>query len=309
MVGDQLKKLSWDDFRIVKAIGETGALAPAAAQVGVNQSTVFRRLDQIERSLGTALFERRRSGYAATPAGAEAIALAQRLEFDIVAVTNRLSGLNQEPAGDLRVTTSDTLACHLLTPILAGFKAVYPAVRIEVAVGNGPLNLARGEADVAVRATDDPPENLVGRKVARIAWAAYGRRVDHADGIPAPENLHDRPWVSYSDELSSLKAVRFVDAHVPPRNVCYRINSVSGLAAAVSAGLGAGYLPCMLGDATPALTRIGPADPDLSDALWLLTHPDLRKTGRVHAFLDHCAAAIGRQRAFIEGRGAQPSPR
>ncbi len=298
------KKLSWDDFRIVKAIGESGSLASAAAQVGVNQSTVFRRLDQIEQSLGALLFERRRSGYVATPAGSEVIALAQRLEFDIVAVTNRVSGLHQEPAGDLRVTASDTLACWLLMPIFAEFKVLYPAVRIEVAVGNGLLNLARGESDIAVRATDHPPENLFGRKVARIAWAAYGRSGDHADGAPAPEELHDRSWLSYSGELSSLKAVRLVDAQVASQNVCFRLNTVNGLAAAVAAGLGVGYLPCILGDVHPGLMRIAPPNPNLSDDLWLLTHPDLRKSGRVHAFLDHCAAAISRRRPLIEGRSS-----
>ncbi len=302
------KKLSWDDFQIVKAIAENGTLAAAASQVGVNQSTAFRRLGHIEQALGALLFERRRSGYVATPAGAEVIALAQRLEFDIVAVTNRVSGLHQEPAGDLRITMSDTLACWLVMPILAEFKTLYPAVRIELAVGNGLLNLARGECDIAVRATDHPPENLFGRKVARIAWAAYGRRADYAGGCPAPDELHDRSWVSYSGELSSLKAVGFVDTQVSPRNVCFRINTVNGLAAAVSTGLGAGYLPCILGDAHPNLTRIAPPNPHLSDDLWLLTHPDLRKSGRVHAVLNHCATAISRLRPFIEGAGSPPSP-
>ena len=129
-------------------------------------------------------------------------------------------------------------------------------------------------------------------------------------GCPTPAKLHDRIWASYCDELSMLKAVKLVDAHVPPQNIAYRINSVEGLSAAVSAGLGAGYLPCMVGDLIPSLMRIGPLMPELADPLWLLTHPDLRKTGRVHTFLEYCATALGKQRAFIEGRsGAAPAPR
>jgi molybdate transport repressor ModE-like protein len=300
--------LCWDDLRIVKAIGETGSLAAAAASIGINHSTVFRRLGQIEALLEVTLFERRRTGYVATPTGAEVIGLAQRLEVDIVTVTRRLAGLDREPAGELRIATSDTLASRLLMPILAGFKALHPAVRIELVVGNGSLNLAKGETDIAIRATNDPPENLVGRKVAEIAWAPYGRRSDHPDGPPAAAALQDRLWATYSDELSGLRAARFLEEQVPAHNIAYRVNSVQLLAAGIMEGLGAGYLPCLVGDAVPGLIRIGPVDPNLSDALWLLTHPELRKSGRVHLFLEYCAAALIRQRPFIEGRSGAPVP-
>jgi DNA-binding transcriptional LysR family regulator len=309
MMSDPLKRLSWDDLRIVKAIGETGSLAAAAVVLEVNNSTMFRRLAQVEEALGAALFDRRRTGYVETPAGAEVIALAQRLELDIVSVTRRVSGHDQGHAGELRVTTSDSLALHLLTPIVADFKALHPAVRIEVIVGNASLNLARGECDIAIRATDVPPENLFGKKVATIAWAPYGRRRDFTGGWPRPDELRERAWTSYGGPLSNLKAYKLVEAEVPLQNIAYRIDSVAGVAAAVAAGIGVGYLPCMVGELAPDLTRIGPVEPSLSDDLWLLTHPDIRKSGRVYAFMTHCATAIGKQRAFIEGeQGASAAP-
>lgn len=302
-MNDPLKRLSWDDFRVVKSIGETGSLASAAEVIGINQSTVFRRLAQIEDTLGVLLFERRRTGYVTTPVGSEVIALAQRLELDIVAVTSRLAGLDQEPAGDVRVASSDTLALHLLTPILRRFKALHPAIRIELVISNGSLNLARGETDIALRATNRPPENLVGRKIAYIAWAPYGRAVDYPDGPPDPADLYDRAWASYCGELATLAAVQHLDARASPTSICYRVNTVEGLTAAVRAGLGAGYMPCLVGDVLPGLTRLGPAVPELSDDLWLLTHPDLRKSRRVDSLLEYCARTLGRQRALIEGRG------
>jgi len=308
-VNDPLKKLCWDDLRVVKAIGELGSLSAAAAQIGVNASTVFRRLGEIEKLLELSLFERRRQGYVATPVGAELVALAQRLEIDIVAVTRRLAGLDQELAGALRIATSDGLATFLLMPVIAGFTRLHPAVRIEMVIGNDALNLARGETDIAVRATDNPPETMVGRRIADIGWAPYGRRSDFAGGPPGPERsgpdrLADHMWASFCDELAGLKVTRLIDTTVPPERIVFRTNSVQGMAAAISAGVGVGYLPCMTGDMIPDLVRIGPADPALADALWLLTHPDLRKSGRVHTFLEYCATMLARRRSFIEGRSS-----
>lgn len=301
-MSSQLRDLSWDDLRIVKVIGETRNLAAAAAAMGMNQSTVFRRLGQIEESLGVILFERRRAGYELSAAGAEVFALAQRVELDIVAVSGRLEGLDQAPEGVLRIATNDTLALHLLTPIFSGFRALHPAVRIDLIIGNSALNLARGETDIAIRATNDPPENLVGRRVATLAWAAYGRVSDRADGSLSADSIYRRAWITYAEELASIKASRRVEAEVASQDITYRVNSVEGVAAAIEAGLGLGYLPCLVGDCNPALTRVSAIDPSLSDELWLLTHPDLRKSGRVHAFLGYCAASLIRQRSILEGR-------
>lgn len=296
------KKLSWDDLRIVKAIGEAGTLARAGTAMGANASTIFRRLAQVERLVGVSLFERRRDGYVATAMGAEVIALAQRMETEIVGLTNRLSGFKQDVSGELRITASDSLAFQLVTPVVGEFLTVYPNVRFHMCIGNTAANLARGESDVAIRATQKPPESMVGRKVAVIAWAAYGRRSEFVNRSTAAGELPDGRWVSYSDELAELKAARFLSARVDAKHICYRANSVQAVAAAIDAGLGMGYLPCMLGDLTPSLMRIEPIDASLASELWVLTHPELRRSRRVRVFFDFFAAAIDRQRAFIEGR-------
>lgn len=301
-MSDPLQRLSWDDFRIVKAIGETGGMAAAAQRTGLNHSTVFRRLAQIEAQLKVTIFERRRSGYSPTSAGQEILALAQRLESDIVDVTRRLSGLEEDAAGELRLATSDSLALHLLTPILAEFRNLHPGIRIEIIIGNGPLNLARGETDIVLRATDTPPEYLVGRKMAQIAWAPYVRRADFGSDGPSPDQREALVWATYSDELSGLKAARLLEQSMDPARISYRINSVDGLAAGLAAGMGAGYLPCFAGDIHPELMRLTPPCPEVADDLWLLTHPDLRKSGRVLRFLEFCTIALTRQKPLIEGR-------
>ena len=296
------KDLAWDDFRLVKAIAEARTLPGAAGLIGVNHSTVFRRLGQIEDALGVTLFERHRTGYALTPAGEEMVSLAQQMDENITAFTRKIAGQEVSPSGELRITTNDSLLVHLLMPLLARFRQQCRDVRLDIVLSNQALNLSKRDADVAVRATDHPPENLVGRRVATIAWALYGRTSD----IPEPESvnpdrLFDRDWVSLGDTLATLKVVKFVQEHVSPERIVYKVNTVLGLAEAVEEGLGIGHLPCFIGDARPGLVRLAPPNPAFAADLWLLTHPDLRHSARIRVFLDFLAGEIAKRRKFIEG--------
>src|SRR3954454_7301528 len=184
-------------------------------------------------------------------------------------------------------------------------------MRLDVVLSNQPLNLSKRDADVAIRATDNPPETLVGRRAARIAWALYGRATDFPEPRTIPiEHLFDRPWVSLSDDLAAMKAVRFVSENISLERIVYRTNTVLGLGEAVEAGIGIGHLPCFIADTRPTLVRLAAPDPELSADLWLLTHPDLRHAPRVRIFLDFMAAEIAKQRKLIEGAlaiGPEPS--
>lgn len=296
------KSLAWDDFRLIKAIADKRALPAAAAALGINHSTVFRRLGQIEDALGVRLFERHRSGYVATPAGEEMVQLAGRVDDDIHAFTRRLAGQEIKPAGELRIATNDTLLVDLLTPVFAKFLAQCPDIQLDVLIGNQAANLSKRDADIAIRATDNPPETLIGRKPARIAWALYGRSADFpGPELPSSEDLWQRKWVSLGEQFTMLSAVRYLARHVAPERVVYKLNTVLGLAEAVEAGIGVGFLPCFIGDARPGLTRLAPPDPDLSADLWLLTHPDLRHTPRVRLFLDFAAGELARLKPLVEG--------
>jgi len=165
--------LSWDDFRYVKAIADTRSLGGAAAELGVNHSTVFRRLAQIETQLGSRLFERSRSAYALTPCGEEMVRLAERMGEDIVTFERQVTGHDLRPSGELRVTTNDVALVYLMTDVFADFRRAYPEISLDVVVANQALNLSKRDADVAIRATDHPPETLIGRRVAGTAWAVF----------------------------------------------------------------------------------------------------------------------------------------
>ncbi|GJE74525.1 LysR family transcriptional regulator [Methylorubrum suomiense] len=289
--------VAWDEFRLVRAIAECGALAPAAGQLGINPSTAFRRLAALEAGLGARLFERHRSGYVPTPAGEAMVAAAARMEEEAARFDREVADRASVPSGILRVTAPAGLAIDLMMPMLARFRARYPRVRLDLVVSEEALNLSRRDADVALRATREPPANLVGRRLSGVAWAVYG---------PVEGDLAaDPPWVSPDEGVAGGLFARFVAERAPPERVALRINTVQGLCEAVAAGIGIGALPCYVADPHPALRRLSGPEPDLAAELWLLTHPDLRRSVRVRAFLEHAAAEIAPLRPALEGRMAE----
>jgi len=295
--------LSWDDFRLIKAIADHSGLTGAAAALEVNHSTVFRRLGQIEDCLGQQLFERRKTGYVATAAGIEMAALAARMDEDVTAFSRRLAGRDVAPSGELRITTTDTLHQNVLLPLFADFRRSHPLIRLDIVMGNQALNLSKRDADIAIRASDTPGETLVGRRIADIAWAIYGRTEDgvSAGEIIDPTLLYKRDWVALGDQLSHVKAARFVRDHVAPERIALKSSAVLGIAEAVEQGLGIGPVPCFIADQRPGLMRLLPPNPDFSTGLWVLTHPDIRHAPRIRAFMDFCGAELARRRALFEG--------
>jgi DNA-binding transcriptional LysR family regulator len=168
-----MAEIVWDEFRLVRAIAEARSLAGAADALGINHSTVFRRLGALEKAMGARLFERSRTGYAPTAAGEKMVDLANRISDEIVDLERKITGQDLRPSGDLRVTTNDTLLVHLLSEIFAGFRRAYPEINLDIVVANEMLNLSKRDADIAVRATDRPPDTLVGRRLAGIRWGIY----------------------------------------------------------------------------------------------------------------------------------------
>lgn len=298
-----LRTLAWDDFRLVRAIAEARGMAGAAAALGLNHSTVFRRLAQIEGALGATLFERRRAGYQLTPAGEEMSAVAAEIDERITGFFRRVEAREITIAGELRVATADGLLIDMLTPLLHRFQQAYPDIRLDVLIGNAALSLTRRDADVAIRATTNPPENLVGRRIAHVRWALFGRAEDFPDGAqPSPEALRERDWATLGDELGALELVRLAQEGAGPGRIKFRANSVLALTRAVEAGIGIGYLPWMARD-RPGLIALSPPLRTFGSELWLLTHPDLKQSPRVRAFMDFMGRELTAMKGAIEGEG------
>jgi len=228
--------LSWDDLRTVLAIAEAGSLSGAARRLDVSHATVFRRLGTIEERLGVQLFERGRAGYTPTTAGEDVAGAAKRIESEVVGVERRVAGRDLLPSGTLRVTTTDTLLNGLLSPILAGFRQTYPEIALEVAVSNVLLSLSRREADVAVRPTESPPENLVGRRVGRLAQAVYGAAAVFS-GAEAP-GFDSVDWIGPDETLWYRQLDQWMKQQGHDARCRYRVDSLQGMQTGVADGIG-----------------------------------------------------------------------
>ena len=295
--------LDWDEFRLVKAIADARSLVGAAEALGLNHSTVFRRLAAIETAIGARLFERSRAGYQPTPAGEEMVGLATSMADSIIEFERRVAGRDAKPTGELHVTTVDAVAAALLPPIIARFRAVNPGVQLDLIVAAQTLNRSRRDADVAIRATNEPPEALVGRRICAVRWAVYC-----APSLAAqygPRLLASAPWIGYSDNFAPPRAKRWIEETIGPRRQVCRVNSPLCMAEVAALGVGAAVLPCLLGDRRPELTRIGPIQPELDVDLWILTHADLRHSARVRAFTELASAELAKARKLIEGAGGE----
>ena len=230
--------LSWDDFRYVKAIADTRSLAGAAEQLGINHSTVFRRLGLIEQQLGLRLFERGRGGYALTPCGEEMVDLAHRLGEDIVTFERRVTGQDLRPSGELRITTSDVVLLRLLNDVLIGFRRAYPDILLDIVVTNRTLNLSKRDADVALRATYQAPDSLAGSRVARLAWAVYGPHALVSNSFDPLTDCRRHNWIAFADHFAIAKALKWLKDHVDEERIVYKVNTLVGLAEASAGGVG-----------------------------------------------------------------------
>ncbi len=295
------KEIDWSDLQYVLAVARHGTLSAAARALGVSHTTVLRRLPHFEAAHGIRLFDRLPSGYALTAGGEELLAAARSVADVVTALERRLAGRDLRLEGLVRVTTLDTLMDSLLPPILAGFQAEHPAVRIELSVSARLANLTRRDADVAIRVSADPPGALVGRRIASVGMAIYQAR--DAGAPLAEEDWAAQRWIAPSDTLSDTAVAGWMRRRLPQAQVVLQADSLLSMARAAAAGIGLAALPCYLGDAMPELRRAsrGTVPLDRPGDLWVLTHEDLRRTARIRAFTEYASNGLSLLRGSIDG--------
>jgi DNA-binding transcriptional LysR family regulator len=297
--------MDWDDLRYVLAVADAGSLAGAGRRLGVNHTTMLRRIAAVEQRLGLRLFERLPAGYTLTPGGEELIAAARQIETTVTTLERRLAGKDLRLAGTIRVTTTDTLMGSILPEILAEFHASYPGIQVEIAVSNLMFNLTRREADIAIRPASGPPETLIGRRIAKVAFAIYASP-DYLARQDAGRDLADHQWLAPDEGLADTAVAEWMRAQVPQARIILAANSLMALCQAARAGLGVAALPCYLGDASPDLVCVHQPIREMETALWILTHADLRRVARVRAFTEFASEAFARRRPLLEGAQARP---
>ena len=275
--------MNWDDLRFVLAVGRGGTLAAAAQSLGVHYTSVARRVKQFEDSLGTQLFDHYPRKLVLTPAGEELMRVAERMENEVFAVDRELMGKDARLSGPLRIASTDTIAM-IHCQDFAEFAEIHPAVTLELTSGIGLQNLSKREADVALRSTKKPPEHLVGRQVATLRFAPFAMP-SLIERVGAETPMDAWPWVHWIDQARRAGWASWLDQVAAGSGNVITVDNGAVFTQMVESGSCAGYLPGALGALNPALQRIGPWQPELDIPLWILTHPDLRHTARIRAFM------------------------
>lgn len=293
--------MDWDDLRYVLAVSRAGGLNGAARSLGVNPSSVYRRLEGLEARLEVRLFERLRTGYRLTPGGEAIAEAAERMEREALDVERRVQGTDVRLEGHLRMSTSEAFAQHLLPRYLAEFRDTYPGLTLDVGVTNQVVDLSRRDADVVIRATSAPPEHLVGRKTGRIAFASYASR-NYLERAGRGRPLIEYDWIGFDGQMLRVKQAQWLAANVPETRIRLRYDSFAGVSAAILGDLGCGALPCFACDGHPELVRLPDTHTETDLYVWVLTHPDLRRSARVRAFLQFFGTRLAAAQDVLLGR-------
>jgi len=280
----------WNDITYLLAVARHGSTLAAARHLKVNQSTVQRRLAELEQQLGLRLVERSPSGYRLTPAGIAVLPAAEQVGASVEAFQRAVN--DAAHAGILRLTCPEPIAIRLTSAgLVERFHSGHPGLRIEFVLADRYIDLSKGEADVALR-SGDTTGNLIGLKVADSIWAVYASRA-YVESKGAPSSvsaLKDHALIGFDDSLASHRLSSWLREVAPDALYAARSNSVLGLVSAARAGVGIAALPIALGDAEEDLVRVLAPVRELTRAWRLLAHTDARHLPRVDAFFEFVAS-------------------
>jgi DNA-binding transcriptional LysR family regulator len=298
---ESARVVDWNDFRYFLAIARAGTFAGAARELGVEHTTVGRRLTALETALGTRLFIRGPEGLTPTCAGRDMLPLAEEIAARAQAIERRVSGDDSRIDGTVRVSVSEALSAYLIKQS-AALRDRHPGLMVEMLIGNHASNLLRGEADLAVRARPVTEPDLVARKLVCAGWSLYASPdyVARKGTPPAPETLSGHDIITFDDSLASTPGGTWFGAHGGGSNVAMRGNSVVAVLNAAICGMGVAVLPCFLAGPEPRLQRLSPrilGDRDV----YLVVHPDLARVARVRAVMDFIVELFERDAALWTG--------
>lgn len=288
--------MNWDDMRLFLAVARTGSISGAAKQLAVQHSTVSRRMRSLEEKLGARLIERKKAGYELTVAGENVKQSAIRIEREMLGVDDLLLGKDAKLVGTLRVSAVNNMASSVLMPMFAQFSNIHPMVDLYINVSNSDVHLSQREADIVIRLTNTPTDTLIGKRLVTVASTIYGSR-KYLKKIKQQKT--EPKWIGVNCCVFHKTWTR-QSCNQQSHNF-YSDDTLLTLSA-IKEGLGVSYLPCFLGDADPMLERYCEPDPQHELGLWVLLHPDLKRTARVIAFRDHMIQSVQKKKNLFEGR-------
>ncbi|MGE4279425.1 MAG: LysR family transcriptional regulator [Magnetospirillum sp.] len=291
--------MNWEDLRHFVVLAQTGSLSEAARHLGVDHTTVARRVAALETALKVRLVDRLPRAYLLTEDGERIAQLARGMDEQAHAVMRTASAADPSLVGCVRVSAPPVFASVVLAPGLGGLATDHPGLVVELAGESHTAALERREADIALRLLEPAGEGLVVRKLCELSYSLYAAPSYAQDRDPA-----EYRFVAYDSSLEQVPQQRWLMQVAGPRPVVFRSNDAASLASATRAGLGVAVLPDFLAHADPGLVRLAPPVGILppSRPLWLVVHEDLRRSARVRLVMDFLIAMLS---APVFGGGAK----
>jgi DNA-binding transcriptional LysR family regulator len=293
----------WDELRFLLAVSRHGTLAAAGRALRVNATTVGRQLEGLERRLGTRLFTKTPEGLRPTAAGVAAFEVASRMEADMLAFERRTRGGDARLEGVVRVTAGDGVMLSVVS-MIARFRGLYPGVQLELLSENRVIDLARGEADIAVRIIKPTESSLVAQKVATLGIGLYAQE-DYLARSPHLDTVADLPahaMIGMSPPFDRGPEAQWLARHGAVHH-SVRCNTISLVLAAAAAGAGVAVLPHNLAALQPTLRRVL-RDVELDPrSVWLVVHRDVRRRATIRAVLTFLVDYFTRNASALAGAG------
>lgn len=298
----------WNDLKAFLAVSREGSTLGASRSLGVNQTTVSRRIEALEHALGVKLFERGQTGSRLTEVGQALIAEAEQVELAAIRFGHLAAGQLRGATGALRLTTNELVASTMVIPALAEFHKVHPDLRVDLVITDRHLDLDSGEADLAIRTAQSlPASDLVARKICDHQMGLYCSR-DYAarHGVPATlADLKDHDLIDMAMETGATPAASLMMRYSGGKDPVTRSSSMAGLVHMVKAGMGIGALPSTIGDIDRDLIRCSDVLEETRATSWIITRRELKDTPRVRAFIDFMAPYLSSEIRRVEEEGRQ----
>ena len=280
---------NWDDAQYVLALSRVGTIRAAAKSLGVNHTTVSRRISALEKQLSARLFELTPSGYVMTVSGRIICKAAEEMEDLLLGSHRRIEGADKELTGEVHIHMPDIFddwVCERIAPFLQQ----HPKLKIQLSSEIATANLAKREADIALRFTDSPPLDMVGQKVCRLPVAVYASKdfdIESLAGIDSSnEPLSSYPWVRWASDYSDSSVERWTSKVSDKASVVGRVTTYKTLTNLIRNGAGIGCLSPWFAEHDSNLKRITPVIEEAGMDVWVLIHPDLRGVRRIKALKD-----------------------
>ena len=283
-----MEKTSWDHYRTLLAVLDTGTLSGAARRLGLTQPTVGRHIEALEAEAGQQLFTRSQRGLEPTDTARAMRHLAEAMAASADAIRRTASESRSAVAGAVRISASDVIAIEVLPEILAPLMEAHPALDIEVSVSDAVEDLLARKADIALRMVEPKQEALLVRHIGTIPIGCFARKeVIERHGAPGTlEEVEKLPTIGFDHELVYIREA--LDAFGDLKMPAFDFRSDSNLAqlAAIRAGCGFGFCQAPIGRRDPRLEEVLAGQGPLSLPLWVVMHEDLRRSPRCRVTFD-----------------------